>query len=111
LFFFVDTEGLRYALPGNVSIVAVPSQALRDYTLKTVLPSQAPLYEQGFAIYNAAPGRNRAVPVSNGNGVLQDSTGRLGCGTLSGTPFGNGGIFGTNISCADAYAVYVPSQT
>jgi hypothetical protein len=111
LFFFVDTEGLRYALPGNVSIVAVPSQALRDYTLKTVLPSQAPLYKQGFALYNAAPGRNRAVPVSNGNGVLQDSTGRLGCGTLSGTSFGNGGTFGTNISCADAYAVYVPSQT
>jgi hypothetical protein len=111
LFFFIDTEGLRYALPGNVSVVAVPSKALQDYTLKTVLPSQAPLYQQAFSLYSAASGRDHSVPVTNGNGSLQDSTGRLGCGTLAGTPSGTGGTFGTNVSCADAYSIYVPSQT
>ncbi len=53
-------------------------------------------------------GAPNAVPVTNGNGPLQDGNHHLGCGT--GT-FWNaniqapgGGIFGQNVSCSYAFA-------
>jgi Carboxypeptidase regulatory-like domain len=110
LFFFVDTEGLRYTLP-TAGFAATPSAALQSYILKTLPAAQVPLYQKAFGLYNTAPGRSRAVPVTTGDGALQDSTGALGCGTLAGTPTGVGnGVFGTNVSCADAFGTNVSNQ-
>jgi outer membrane receptor protein involved in Fe transport len=116
LFFYFDTEGIRYVLPGG-GAVAVPSQALQTYTLSQVTAAQKPLYQQAFNLYNAAPGRSRAVPVTFGSGPLQDSYnfavdayGGLGCGSLGGVPTGTGGVFGVNVSCADAFNTNVSAK-
>jgi len=111
LFFFADTEGLRFALPASNSVVAIPSPELASYSLRTIQPSQVPLYQQMFDLYNNTSGHERAVPVTNGTGPLQDSSGRLGCGALAGTAIGTGGIFGKDVSCAQAWAAYLPHQS
>jgi hypothetical protein len=110
LFFFVDTEGLRYVLP-TTGVSSLPSQALQNYTLANVTAAQRPFYQQAFGLYNAAPGRAHAVPVSNGDGLLQDSNQALGCGALAGVKTGVGnGVFGVNTSCADAFGVNLSNQ-
>jgi len=110
LFFFVDTEGIRYVLP-TTGVSSLPSQALQNYTLATVSAAQRPFYQQAFALYNNAPGSNRAVPVTNGDGILQDSNGAMGCGALAGTKTGVGsGVFGVNTSCANAYGLNLSNQ-
>jgi Carboxypeptidase regulatory-like domain/TonB-dependent Receptor Plug Domain len=102
LFFFANTEGIRYALPA-AGYVTIPSPQLEAFTLNNISPSQTALYQKAFQYWNSAPGAAGAVPVTNGNGLLQDSSGTLGCGDLAGTPAPNGGVFGTNVSCASAY--------
>src|SRR5258708_6636561 len=79
LFFFVDTEGLRYILP-SAGFVTTPSLDLQNYILKNLPSAQVPLYQKAFGLYNSAPGRSRAVKVNNGDGPLQDSNEALGCG-------------------------------
>jgi hypothetical protein len=111
LFFFADSEGLRFALPGSSAVVAIPSPELQNYSLRTIEPSQVPLYQKMFDLYNGAPGHERAVPVTTGNGPLQDTFGKLGCGTLAGTPTGTGGIFGADVPCAQAWGVNVINRT
>jgi hypothetical protein len=111
LFFFADTEGMRYALPVAAAVVAIPSPALESYTLGTIQPSQVTLYKEAFDLYNAAPGHDRAVPVTNGDGPLQDGNQALGCGALAGTPAGNGGIFGVNVPCSLAWGTSLTAQT
>jgi hypothetical protein len=110
LFFFADTEGWRRALPASASVVAIPSPALQRYSLKAIQAAQVPLYQKMFDLYNAAPGHERAVPVTNGGSPLQDGSMRLGCGSLTGTPTGTGGVFGRDVSCAQAWGTNVPSQ-
>ena len=110
LFFFVDTEALRVALPVARSTVAIPSAALEDYTLRTISPYQIGLYQKAFALYNNAPGHERGVAVTNGNGPFQDSTGRMGCGRLAGSPTGTGGTFGVDVSCAQAWETSISRQ-
>src|SRR5260370_23596458 len=44
LFFFVDTEGIRYVLP-TTGVSSLPRQALQDSTLATVAAAQ-PRYDQ-----------------------------------------------------------------
>ncbi|HWC17304.1 MAG TPA: carboxypeptidase regulatory-like domain-containing protein, partial [Terriglobales bacterium] len=111
LFFFADIEGLRYALPGSASIIAVPSKALEQFSLNSIQPAQVSLYKQAFNIYDAAPGHANAVSVTNGNSPLQDSSGQLGCGALAGTATGFGGTFGKTVSCADSYPTVIASDT
>lgn len=111
LFFFADTEGLRFSLPGNASVVAVPSAALENYSLRTIQASQVSLYQKMFDLYNHAPGHERAVPVTSGTGLLRDNSGRLGCGRLAGTPTGAGGTFGVDVSCAEAWGTNITRQT
>jgi hypothetical protein len=79
LSFFFNYEGLRYALPTS-KVVSLPSPALQTYILATVPATSLPYYQALFKLYNAAPGINRAVAVTNGSGQLQDGTGNLGCG-------------------------------
>ena len=104
--FYLNTEGLRYALPSN-GIVSVPSPEFQQYTLSHVPSQSVPLYQSAFSLYNSAPGIARAVPVTTGAGLLQDSTGNLGCGKqkFPGT-FVNGDAgarFGVDTPCALAF--------
>jgi len=107
-FFFVDTEALRYALP-SAGVVSIPSVELENYALAHAAPSAVPIYQQAIALWNSAPGLNRAVPVTNGPGILQDSNNHLGCGTRTfstAAPFVNGSSgprFGIEVPCARAF--------
>ncbi len=109
LFFLADTEGIRYVLPVT-AVVTIPSTALEQYALANVAPAAQSLYQNAFSLWNNAPGAGRAVTVTNGSGPLQDGNGNLGCGQLAGTPALSGGIFGTNVSCARAYATNGSNQ-
>ena len=114
LAFFLNTEGLRYALPTS-TIVSLPTTAFESYVLGNVPSASQPYYQQLFNLYNASPGISRAVPVTNGSGQLQDGTDNQGCGNkgFSGTPVpnGNGATFGgaDGIPCALAYRSTVGS--
>jgi hypothetical protein len=114
IFFFVDFESLRYALPtANTNVI--PSPQLQAYTLamlKNTDPGAIPLYNDAFSLWNNAPGAQSAVLTTNGTGLYQDSTGHLGCG--SGTFWNgnfqapNGGIFGGhnvpgNVACTEQW--------
>jgi hypothetical protein len=110
-FFFVDTEALRYALPSSV-VVSIPSVELENYALAHAVPSAIPLYQVAIELWNNAPGLSRAVPVTNGTGLLQDSNNHLGCGThtfgvgATANPYVNGTSgprFGIDVPCARAF--------
>jgi outer membrane receptor protein involved in Fe transport len=104
LFFYSDSEGIYYSLP-STAVVSVPSPQLQTYILGHISAAQVPLYTQAFGIWNGAPGIKNAVSVVTGAGQLQDSSGNLGCGQFAstGTPAPGGGIFGSTVSCADAF--------
>jgi Carboxypeptidase regulatory-like domain len=103
LFAFFNDENLRYVLPGS-GVVSVPSPQLQAYTLAHVPAASLPLYNDYFTLINGSPGINRAIPVQNGPGLLQDSHNHLGCGTgtFTGTAT-TGGTFGVNVPCALAF--------
>ena len=108
-FFFFDTEGLRYVLP-TAGVVSIPSQQFEQYVLAHVPASSVGLYQDAFNLYNSSPGVSRAVPVTNGPGILQDANNRLGCqsrGSFAGTPAPGGGTFGVNVPCALAFSTNV----
>jgi len=83
-FFFANTEGIRYIF-GTSTQVYVPSPGLQTYVLNTSLPAfnptAIPFYQRIFALYNAAPGINRATPALNSCGSLGaiPTTGSTAC--------------------------------
>jgi hypothetical protein len=89
LFFFFDTEGLRYIL-GTAQQTTVPTAAFAS-AVESSLPASSlivggasltnsgPFYTNMFNQFLGAPGLNRAVPVDN----AFDGTGNLGCGDLN----------------------------
>ncbi len=105
LFFFVDFESLRYIVPTAFDN-SIPSPQLQSYILSEIPAASVPMYQKAFALWNAAPGVSRATPVTNGNGPLQDNSGKNGCGT-NGTFYGTQGpggeIFGVNTPCSLAW--------
>jgi hypothetical protein len=113
--FFLNTEGLDYALP-TAGVVSLPSSALQTYVLAHAPTTAVPYYQAIFNLYNAAPGLSRAVPVVNGSsGSFVDTTGNQGCGKngfsgtyVSGT---SGPQFGgaSGVSCAVAYGTTASS--
>ncbi len=110
-FFFFNLEELRYVLP-STGVVTLPSPQFEQYTLTHVPAASVPFYQSIFNLYNGAPEIGRAVPVTNGTGPLQDSTGHLGCqssGTFSGTYVNgsSGPQFGVNVPCALAFGTNV----
>src|SRR5580698_6154738 len=83
LFFFVDQEGLYYALPTGQQ-VNLPTPLFRQAILNNIgatSPAQLPLYTQWMNLYANSPVAGSAVPLSIG----QDAN--LGCGTP-----GSGGV-------------------
>ncbi len=106
LFFFADTEGIRFLLP-DTGFVNLPSKALQASVLANpnLTAASKSLYGTMFTSTNASPAYASAVPVVSGNGSLQDSSGKYGCGSLAGTPdYGTGGTLGTSAaeSCIDS---------
>ncbi len=64
LFFFVNTEGIRYIF-GAVNPVTTPTLAFEDFTLANIAAKGAPtiaFYQNLFKLWNAAPGIRAAVP-------------------------------------------------
>lgn len=84
LFFFADTEGIRYVEP-SLSYVNFPTAAFQNTSLNTMPAASAPLYTQMFNLLQSSPLYKTAVPVMTGNGPLQDASGTLGCGSYAGT--------------------------
>ncbi|HTW47279.1 MAG TPA: carboxypeptidase regulatory-like domain-containing protein [Acidobacteriaceae bacterium] len=85
LFFFADTEGIRYVEP-SLSYVNFPTPAFENTTLNTVPTASVPLYTTMFNLLGGSPLYKTSVPVGNGDGPLQDASGTLGCGSFAGTP-------------------------
>lgn len=85
LFFFINTEGLRVIGPTSTNVF-LPSPEFQAATLRNLNArgrgASIPFYQQMFALYNAAPGADRAVP---GNPTAAADT--TGCG-------GNAATFG-----------------
>ncbi len=107
LFFFFNYESLQYSLPTS-GVVDIPSPQMETYALGTIPAEAKPLYQDAFALWNGAPGAKNAVPVTNGNGPLQDGHDHLGCGIgtfwNAGVQAPGGGVFGTTVPCSDAFA-------
>ncbi|MGA8429142.1 MAG: carboxypeptidase regulatory-like domain-containing protein [Candidatus Sulfotelmatobacter sp.] len=91
LFFFFDTEGLRYVL-GTSQLTVVPTPAFASAVVanlpanSSIITGGAPslnnsgaFYTQLFNAYDTAPGLGRAVPVDDNF----DTTLNLGCGDLN----------------------------
>jgi hypothetical protein len=107
VFFFFNYESLQYALPDSGTVV-IPSAALETYTMAHIPSAATTLYQDAFNLWNNAPGVSKAVPVTNGNGPLQDGLNHMGCGNgtffSAGIPAPGGGVFGTTASCGQAWA-------
>src|SRR3984885_12508914 len=98
LFFFVDTEGIRFVEP-SVGFVNLPSQALQNSILANpnITPGSKGLYTAMFKGTAAGGAYAKTVPVTNGPGSLQDPSGNYGCGKLAGTPdYATAGKLGTS---------------
>lgn len=116
LFFFFNTEGLRYVLPSS-GYYEVPSAQLEQFAMAHIPASAVPVYQDAFNLWNNAPGLNRAVAVTTGTGPEQDASGHLGCGTwtganngvneIIGTPAPGGGTFGVTVPCGRAFGTNV----
>jgi len=117
LFFFADTEGLRFIEP-SAGFVNLPSPAMQASILANpnLTAASKSLYSAMFAGANASPAYAKAIPVVTGDGSQQDSSGSFGCGLgptmaggsgngLGGTPdYATGGTLGTSAaeSCIDS---------
>jgi hypothetical protein len=111
LFFFVDTEGIRYVQP-STGFVNLPSKAMQASILANpnISPGSKSLYGSMFAGTNTAPAYATAIPVVTGPGSQQDNSGNYGCGSLAGTPdYATGRTLGTSAteSCIDSAFVNV----
>jgi hypothetical protein len=94
LFFFFDTEGLRYIL-GTSNLAIIPTQTYANAVTSNLAADSAlgagilfgtpvtgasvPFYQNMFAQYQNAPGLNRALPTDS----TIDGTNNLGCGDLN----------------------------
>jgi len=113
LFFFADTEGIRYIQP-STGVVNLPSKVFENSILANpnLTAASKSLYGAMFAGANASPAYATAIPVITGDGPQQDSTGAYGCGDLAGTPdYATGGTLGTSAaeSCIDTAFVNRPA--
>lgn len=111
LFFFADTEGIRYVQP-STGFVNLPSAALQASVLANpnLNSDSKALYGAMFAGANSSPAYKSAIPVVTGSGAQQDSSGSNGCGSMAGTrDYSTGGTLGTSSaeSCIDSAFVDV----
>src|SRR5262249_2697061 len=86
LFFYVDQEGLRYALPSTQQVF-FPTPAFASAILSNIgatQPAQLPYYNTLMSLYKNAPSYNAASPINAGRDP------DLGCGDLAVAGFGAG---------------------
>ncbi len=97
LFFFVDTEGIRYIVP-TTTTVYVPTPLFAQQTLAnmaTVDPGSLGLYNKMFNLYSGAKG--------NPN-INSSSLPAGGCLDMAGTPLATGGgVFGAGNPCFNSF--------
>jgi hypothetical protein len=93
LFFFFDSEGLRYVLPGGGTPVYIPTTQFANAVvanLQTNQPGEVATYQKMFQLYAGAPGASAATP-NPGNGGCGDlASGSSGTTVINGVTFGNG---------------------
>lgn len=96
LFFYVDQEGLYYALPSEQHVY-LPTPAFSAAVLSNISannPSQLPFYQNLMNLYAGSPANVGAAPVTT-----QDPSGANGCGTLTVLAgFGAGGASCTQVN-------------
>ena len=71
LFFFADTEGIRYIVPSSTTVFS-PTTAFANATLANLAtnsPASVPLYTKMFNLYETAPGYGNGVPLTTANGA------------------------------------------
>ena len=87
LFFFFDSEGLRYVLPGGGTPVYVPTAqwaAAVQANIDANQPAESAFYQKMFALYGGAPGAGSATPQPVGD----STTPQGGCGDFAGSTLG-----------------------
>ena len=92
LFFFFDSEGLRYVLPGGGTPVYIPTTQFANAVLANVQASQPgefATYQKMFQLYAGAPGAAGATP-NPGSGGCGDLAAN-GTTLIGGVAFGTGG--------------------
>src|ERR1700722_9751858 len=95
LFFFFDSEGLRYVLPGGGLPVYVPTTQWASAVQANIdasQPAESAFYQKMFALYAGAPGGASAAAVPGDGGCGDLAT------TTSGTTIINSIAFGTGDS-------------
>jgi len=93
LFFFFDSEGLRYVLPGGGTPVYIPTTQFANAVLtnlEATRPNEVTTYQKMFQLYAGAPGASGAVP-NPGDGGCGDLAAKGTTTTISGVAFGTGG--------------------
>jgi len=93
-FFFVDQEGLYYALPSGQQ-VNLPSPAFRTAILNNIAatqPGESALYTQWMNLYANSPANSVAVPLTSDPNLGCGTPGSGGVTTLGGSTFGAGGL-------------------
>jgi Carboxypeptidase regulatory-like domain len=83
LFFFADSEGIRYVLPSGASPVYLPSPQFAAASLANIAakqPGELAFFKNVYGLYASAPGASRATPSPSSDG---------GCGDFAGTKVGN----------------------
>jgi carboxypeptidase family protein len=91
LFFFANTEGLRYIL-ASVKPVTVPTQDFQTFVLANVAPQGAAVeqfYQNVFNQYNGAPGVGNAVANANSCAGLAVASGACTASYTQSSPNGN----------------------
>jgi hypothetical protein len=92
LFFFFDSEGLRYVLPGGGAPVYIPTNQFANAVLanlQTNQPGELATYQKMFQLYAGAPGASGATP-NPGDGGCGDLAAN-GTTSINGIAFGTGG--------------------
>jgi hypothetical protein len=87
LFFYVDQEGLYYALPSEQHVF-LPTSAFQQAVLGNITatnPSQLPFYQNLMTLYANSPAQASVQPING------DSTGGCGTGFTAITGFGGNG--------------------
>ncbi len=87
LFFFADTEGIRYIVPSSQTVFS-PTPGFANAVLGNIAatsPASLPLYTKMFNLYESAPGYNRLAPIAGGG------TGCLDLTSFAGNCFGQYG--------------------
>jgi hypothetical protein len=83
LFFFADSEGIRYVLPSGATPVYLPSPQFAAASLANIAakqPGELAFFKNVYGLYASAPGVSRATPSASSDG---------GCGDFAGTKVGS----------------------